>query len=116
MFASRALLPLLISDAWVGVTVVQVQNVACTYEAALRQGVEELQAEAGKLRAELEDTLAKFDVVQQQAEEVEAEVVDEVSGSGADPGHTEPWLFHTRYPYSLILLRGWERLGQLLRG
>ena len=57
----------------------QIQNVSCTYEAALKRDVEDLQAEAGKLQAELEDTLAKFDGVQQQAEEVEAEVVDEVS-------------------------------------
>lgn len=57
----------------------QIQNVSCTYEAALKRDVEELQAEAGKLQAELEDTLAKFDGVRQQAEEVEAEVVDEVS-------------------------------------
>jgi len=57
---------------------IQVHNVAAASNAALQQDVKTLQEETEKLTAELEDSLAQFDVVQQEANQVEGEVVDEV--------------------------------------
>ena len=59
--------------------VLQVRNVAAASNAALQQDVKTLQEETEKLTAELEDVLEQFDVVQQEANQVEGEVVDEVS-------------------------------------
>ena len=58
--------------------VLQVRNVAAASNAALQQDVKTLQEETEKLTAELEDVLEQFDVVQQEANQVEGEVVDEV--------------------------------------
>ena len=56
----------------------QVHNVAAASNAALQQDVKTLQEETEKLTAELEDVLERFDVFQQEANQVEGEVVDEV--------------------------------------
>ena len=60
-------------------TRLQVHNVAAASNAALQQDVKTLQEETEKLTAELEDVLQQFDVVQQEANQVEGEVVDEVN-------------------------------------
>lgn len=52
---------------------------AAASNAALQQDVKSLQEETGKLQAELEDVLNQFDGMQQEANQVEIEVVDEVS-------------------------------------
>lgn len=58
---------------------VQVHNVAAASNAALQQDVKTLQEETEKLTAELEDVLEQFDGLQHEANQVEGEVVDEVS-------------------------------------
>ena len=57
----------------------QVHNVAAASNAALQQDVQTLQEETAKLQPELEDVLEQFDGIQQEANEVETQVVDEVS-------------------------------------
>ena len=54
-------------------------NVAAASNAALQQDVQTLQEETAKLQTELEDVLEQFDGIQQEANEVETQVVDEVS-------------------------------------
>jgi hypothetical protein len=55
-----------------------VRNVAAASNAALRQDVQTLQAETEKLQKELESVLVQFHDIQQEADLVEHEVVDEV--------------------------------------
>ena len=57
-------------------------NVAAASNAALQQDVQTLQEETAKLQTELEDVLEQFDGIQQEANEVETQVVDEVSCNG----------------------------------
>lgn len=52
---------------------------AAASNAALHQDVKTLQSEAEKLQKELESVLVQFHEVQQEAELIEHEVVDEVS-------------------------------------
>ena len=55
---------------------------AAASNAALQQDVQTLQEETAKLQTELEDVLEQFDGIQQEANEVETQVVDEVSCHG----------------------------------
>ena len=57
---------------------VQVHNVAAASNAALQQDVKTLKEETEKLQDELSDVLEQFDGVQQEANQIEGEVVDEV--------------------------------------
>ena len=55
---------------------------AAASNAALQQDVQTLQEETAKLQTELEGVLEHFDGIQQEANEVETQVVDEVSCNG----------------------------------
>ena len=59
-------------------TSLQVRNVAAASNAALQHDVAALQAETEQMQSKLGSTLASFDRVQQDAQAVEGEVVDEV--------------------------------------
>ena len=59
----------------------QVQNVALTGQAALRQTAEQLERESKELQDKLTLTLNKFGAVKTDADIVEAEVIDSVSCS-----------------------------------
>ena len=59
----------------------QVQNVALIGRGSLQQSAMQLEAEAAELHAQLQITLAQFNTIQNEAQLVEAEVVDNVSGS-----------------------------------
>lgn len=56
----------------------QIKNVTDTSAAALQQDVEELQRDADAIQQKLQDTLDKFEDVQQEAQQIESDVVDEV--------------------------------------
>lgn len=56
----------------------QIKNVAAASNAALQHDVAFLQKETQELQAKLEKSLQSFDTVQQEAQAVEGEVVDEV--------------------------------------
>lgn len=57
---------------------VQIRNVAAASNAALQHDVTSLQRESEELQGKLERSLQSFDTVQQEAQAVEGEVVDEV--------------------------------------
>ena len=57
----------------------QIKNVAAASNAALQHDVAFLQRETQELQSKLERSLQGFDTVQQEAQAVEGEVVDEVS-------------------------------------
>lgn len=56
----------------------QIKNVAAASNAALQHDVASLQKETQQLQTKLEKSLQSFDTVQQEAQAVEGEVVDEV--------------------------------------
>ena len=56
----------------------QIKNVAAASNAALQHDVAFLQKETQELQTKLEKSLQSFDTVQQEAQAVEGEVVDEV--------------------------------------
>ena len=56
----------------------QIKNVAAASNAALQRDVAFLQKETQELQSKLEKSLQSFDTVQQEAQAVEGEVVDEV--------------------------------------
>lgn len=56
----------------------QIKNVAAASNAALQHDVASLQKETLELQTKLEKSLQSFDTVQQEAQAVEGEVVDEV--------------------------------------
>lgn len=58
---------------------VQIKNVASASNAALQHDVAFLQRETQELQSKLERNLQSFDTVQQEAQAVEGEVVDEVT-------------------------------------
>ena len=57
----------------------QIKNVAAASNAALQHDVAFLQKETQELQTKLEESLQSFDTVQQDAQAVEGEVVDEVT-------------------------------------
>lgn len=57
----------------------QIKNVAAASNAALQHDVAFLQKETQELQTKLEENLQSFDTVQQDAQAVEGEVVDEVT-------------------------------------
>ena len=59
----------------------QIKNVAAASDAALQHDVAFLQKETQELQTKLEESLQSFDTVQQDAQAVEGEVVDEVTSS-----------------------------------
>lgn len=56
----------------------QIKNVAAASNAALQHDVASLKRETAEMQSKLERSLQSFDTVQQQAQAVEGEVVDEV--------------------------------------
>ena len=56
----------------------QIKNVAAASNAALQHDVEALQKETQEMQSKLEKSLQSFDAVQEEAQAVEGEVVDEV--------------------------------------
>ena len=57
----------------------QIKNVAAASNAALQHDVAFLQKETQELQTKLKESLQSFDTVQQDAQAVEGEVVDEVT-------------------------------------
>ncbi len=57
----------------------QIKNVAAASNTALQHDAASLQKETEELQSKLERSLQSFDTVQQEAQAVEGEVVDEVS-------------------------------------
>lgn len=58
---------------------VQIKNVAAASNAALQHDVAFLQRETLELQSKLERSLQSFDTIQQEAQAVEGEVIDEVN-------------------------------------
>ena len=56
----------------------QIKNAAAASNAALQHDVAALQRETQEMQSKLEQTVQSFDTVQQEAQAVEGEVVDEV--------------------------------------
>lgn len=56
----------------------QIKNVAAASNAALQHDMAALQQETEEMQCKLEQSLQSFDMVQQEAQAVEGEVVDEV--------------------------------------
>ena len=56
----------------------QIKNVAAASNAALQHDVASLKRETEEMQSKLERSLQSFDTVQQEAQAVEGEVVDEV--------------------------------------
>ncbi len=56
----------------------QIKNVAAASNAALQHDVASLKRETEEMQSKLESSLQSFDTVQQEAQAVEGEVVDEV--------------------------------------